>query len=149
MRCVVQRSGPAQVEIDGRINGSISNGLVVLVAFSPTDTEKELQWMAHKLTHLRIFNDDEDKMNLSLQDVGGEILLISQFTLYGDCLRGMRPSFVGSAPSQEARKLYERFAVVLREKWPIVAEGEFGASMNVGLTNIGPVTLVIDREAAS
>ncbi len=79
MRCIVQRSGPARVEIDGRINGAIDSGLVVLAAFAPTDTAKELEWMAHKLTHLRIFNDDQDKMNLSLQDVGGGILLISQF----------------------------------------------------------------------
>lgn len=148
MRCVVQRSGPAEVEIEGRISGSISSGLVVLVAFAPGDSEKEIEWMAHKLTHLRIFTDDQDKMNLSLQDVGGGILLVSQFTLYGDCRKGMRPSFVGSAPSDSARKLYDRFAAVLKEKWPTVAEGEFGASMNVKLTNMGPVTLVIDREAA-
>ena len=147
MRCVVQRSGPAEVEIKGRISGSIEGGLVVLVAFASDDSEKEIEWMAHKLTHLRIFTDDQDKMNLSLQDVGGGILLVSQFTLYGDCRKGMRPSFVGSAPSLAAQKLYDRFAVVLREKWPNVAEGEFGASMNVKLTNTGPVTLVIDREA--
>ena len=146
MRCVVQRSGPAQVEIGGRISGSIDSGLVVLAAFAPSDTAKELEWMAHKLTHLRIFTDDQDKMNLSLQDVGGGILLVSQFTLYGDCKKGMRPSFIGSAPPDDARKLYDQFSALLKEKWPTVAEGEFGAKMNVSLTNQGPVTLVIDRE---
>jgi len=87
-------------------------------------------------------------MNLSLQDVGGGILLISQFTLYGDCRKGMRPSFVGSAPPQQARQLYDDFAILLKEKWPTVAEGKFGAMMNVSLTNQGPVTLVIDREGS-
>lgn len=146
MRCVVQRSGPAQVEVEGKITGSIERGLVVLVAFAATDTPKELEWMAHKLTHLRIFTDDQDKMNLSLHDVGGGILLISQFTLYGDCRKGMRPSFIGSAPPDFAKKLYDDFAALLRGKWPTVAEGKFGAMMNVSLTNQGPVTLVIDRE---
>lgn len=148
MRCIVQRSGPARVEIDGRINGSINSGLVVLAAFAPTDTAKELEWMAHKLTHLRIFNDDQDKMNLSLQDVGGGILLISQFTLYGDCKKGMRPSFIGSAAPDAARQLYHDFADLLKGKWPTVAEGVFGARMQVSLTNEGPVTLVIDREGS-
>jgi D-aminoacyl-tRNA deacylase len=148
MRCIVQRSGAAKVEIEGRISGSIDSGLVVLAAFAPTDTEKELQWMAHKLTHLRIFTDDQGKMNLSLQDVGGGILLISQFTLYGDCRKGMRPSFIGSAAPELARNLYNQFALLLQEKWPTVAQGEFGAMMNVSLTNQGPVTLVIDREGS-
>ena len=136
------------MEIDGRISGAIDSGLVVLVAFAPNDTSAELEWMAHKLTHLRIFSDDQGKMNLSLQDVGGGILLVSQFTLYGDCRKGMRPSFVGSAPPAMALKLYQHFGDLLRQKWPLVAEGEFGASMNVSLTNNGPVTLVIDREGS-
>ena len=146
MRCVVQRSGPAQVEIEGRISGAIDSGLVVLVAFAPGDTVKELEWMAHKLIHLRIFMDDQEKMNLSLQDVGGGILLVSQFTLYGNCKKGMRPSFMGSAAPDVAQQLYDQFAALLRGQWPSVAEGEFGASMNVSLVNQGPVTLVIDRE---
>ncbi len=147
MRCIVQRSGPAKVEIEGKISGAIENGLVVLAAFAPTDTSSELEWMARKLIRLRIFSDDQGKMNLSLQDVGGGILLVSQFTLYGDCRKGNRPSFVGSAPPETALRLYQEFGRVLRLQWPEVAEGEFGASMNVSLKNIGPVTLVIDREA--
>ena len=148
MRCIVQRSGPATVEIEGSVHGAIESGLVVLAAFAPSDTVRELEWVANKLTHLRIFTDDQDKMNLSLQDVGGGILLISQFTLYGNCNKGMRPSFIGSAPPDQARQLYEKFATLLKEKWPTVAEGKFGAMMNVSLTNQGPVTLIIDREGS-
>ena len=147
MRCVVQRSGSARVTVGGRETGSIERGLVVLVAFSATDTEAELSWMARKLAGLRIFNDDQDKMNLALGDVGGGILLVSQFTLYGDCRKGNRPSFIGSAPPELARSLYTRFGRILRGIWPEVAEGEFGAMMQVELLNEGPVTLVIDREA--
>ena len=146
MRCVVQRSGPAQVEIDGHISGAISSGLVVLVAFAEGDTETELHWMVNKLVNLRIFTDDQGKMNLSLKDVGGGILLVSQFTLYGNCNKGMRPSFIASAAPDEALAMYDRFSVLLREKWPTVGEGKFGASMNVSLTNQGPVTLIIDRD---
>ncbi len=146
MRVVVQRSGPAQVEINGQISGSIDSGLVVLVAFAAGDTETELAWMVNKLVNLRIFTDDQGKMNLSLKDVGGGILLVSQFTLYGNCHKGMRPSFIGSAPPDEARSLYDRFGVLLRQQWPTVGEGEFGASMNVSLKNQGPVTLIIDRD---
>jgi D-tyrosyl-tRNA(Tyr) deacylase len=147
MRCVVQRSGPASVVIDGETVGSITGGLVVLAAFGPADTTAELSWMARKLPRLRIFRDAEDKMNLSLKDVGGGILLVSQFTLYGNCRKGMRPSFIGSAPPQQARELYEEFGRLLRQEWPTVAEGRFGEMMDVSLVNDGPVTLVIDREA--
>jgi D-tyrosyl-tRNA(Tyr) deacylase len=147
MRCVVQRSGPAQVSVAGEVTGAIAAGLVVLVGFGPDDTEKELAWMARKLPRLRIFRDDEDRMNRSLTDVGGGILLVSQFTLYGDCRKGHRPSFVGSAPPQQARELYERFGALLRDQWPEVAEGVFGAMMEVALTNDGPVTLILEREA--
>ena len=143
---MLQRSGPAQVEIDGRISGTIKSGLVVLIAFAATDTETELAWMVNKLVNLRIFTDDQDKMNLSLKDVGGGILLVSQFTLYGNCNKGMRPSFIGSAPPDVARDMYDRFGHLLRQQWPTVGEGEFGASMNVSLTNQGPVTLIIDRD---
>ncbi len=146
MRCVVQRSGPAQVKIEGRVQGAIENGLVVLVAFAPGDGEKELRWMANKLLHLRIFPDDQDKMNRSLQDVGGGILLVSQFTLYGNCTKGMRPSFIGSSPPDQARTLYADFSRMLREAWPTVAEGIFGAKMQVSLVNQGPVTLIVDRD---
>jgi D-aminoacyl-tRNA deacylase len=147
LRCVVQRSGAARVTVAGRETGAIERGLVVLAAVAATDTESELSWMARKLIGLRIFNDDQGKMNLSLKDVGGGILLISQFTLYGDCRKGNRPSFIGSAPPEQARDLYERFGLILRECWPEVAEGEFGAAMQVELVNDGPVTLILDREA--
>ena len=147
MRCVIQRSGPASVTIDGRVAGAIDHGLVVLAAMGPRDTTAELAWMARKLPRLRIFNDPEDRMNLALTETGGGILLVSQFTLYGDCSKGMRPGFTRSAPPDEARRLYVEFAGLLRAEWPTVAEGEFGAMMKVNLVNDGPVTLIIDREA--
>lgn len=147
MRCVIQRSGPARVDIDGLRVGAIERGLVVLAAFAPSDGEAELGWMARKLPELRIFNDGDGKMNLSLRDVGGGILLVSQFTLYGDCRKGNRPSYVGSAPPAQAAALYARFAAVLREQWSPVAEGRFGAMMDVSLTNLGPVTVIVDRDA--
>jgi len=147
MRCVVQRSGPARVDIDGETVGTIDRGLVVLAAFAATDTVQELTWMARKLVDLRIFNDEHDKMNLSLRDVGGGILLVSQFTLYGNCRKGNRPSYVGSANPELAASLYAQFGTLLRAQWPTVAEGRFQATMDVSLTNLGPVTLILDREA--
>ncbi len=147
MKCVVQRSGPARVTVAGRVVGEIERGLVVLVAFAVGDTEEQMSWMARKLVSLRIFTDDEGKMNRSLHDVGGGILLVSQFTLYGDCRKGNRPSFVQSAPPAQAGPLYVRFGEILRGVWPDVAEGEFGATMQVELMNDGPVTLIVDREA--
>ena len=147
MRCVVQRSGPAQVAIDSAVVGKIDRGLVVLVAFQETDTEAEMKWMARKLPRLRIFRDDEDRMNRSLVDVGGGILLVSQFTLYGNVNKGMRPSFIGSAPPDKALALYREFGRLLRQEWPVVAEGQFGAMMEVSLMNDGPVTLILDRSA--
>ncbi len=149
MRCVVQRSGPARVTVDGEVTGAIARGLVVLAGFAPGDTEAELAWMARKLPRLRIFRDDEDRMNRSLEDTGGGILLVSQFTLYGDCRKGQRPSFVGSAPPEQAARLYVRFGELLRREWPEVAEGRFGAMMQVELVNDGPVTLILDREATA
>jgi D-tyrosyl-tRNA(Tyr) deacylase len=147
MRCVVQRSGRAEVRVAGDVVGGIRRGLVVLTAFAPDDTETELGWMARKLPALRIFEDDEGKMNLALRDVGGGILLVSQFTLYGDCRKGHRPSFIGSAPPDQAARLYGRFGELLRGEWPEVAEGRFGAMMDVSLTNEGPVTLIVERHA--
>lgn len=148
MRCVVQRVSRAAVRVDGGVVGRIDGGLLVLAAFAPGDTEAELAWMARKLPALRLFSDEEGRINRSLAETGGGILLVSQFTLYGDCRRGHRPSFTGSAPPERARELYARFGALLREAWPEVAEGEFGASMAVELVNEGPVTLVVDREAA-
>ncbi len=148
MRCVVQRSGPARVTVDGKVSGEIDGGLVVLAGFAPGDTATELAWMARKLPRLRIFNDSEGKMNLSLQEVGGGILLVSQFTLYGNCRKGMRPSFIGSASPETAKQLYGEFGRAVRQEWPTVAEGRFGSMMQVSLVNDGPVTLIIDRESA-
>lgn len=147
MRCVVQRSGPARVAVAGTETGAIASGLVVLAGFATADTDTEMAWMARKLPQLRIFRDDEDRMNRSLAEVGGGILLVSQFTLYGDCRKGNRPSFVASAPPEQARALYERFGQLLRAEWPAVQEGVFGAMMEVSLTNDGPVTLILEREA--
>lgn len=147
MRCVVQRSGPARVEVAGEVLGAIERGLVVLAAFAAGDTAAELAWMARKLPDLRIFNDPDGKMNLSLRETGGGILLVSQFTLYGNCRKGNRPSFVDSAPPDLAERLYRQFAGLLREQWPEVAEGRFQAAMAVTLTNQGPVTLIVEREA--
>ena len=147
MRCVIQRSGPARVVAGGRELGAIERGLVVLAAFATGDTDRELEWMARKLPDLRIFEDEGGKMNLSLRESGGAILLVSQFTLYGDCRKGNRPGFSGSAPPVAAEAMYERFSDLLRRQWPAVAEGEFGAMMDVQLTNQGPVTLIVDRDA--
>ncbi len=148
MRCVIQRSGPASVTVDGEMTGAIDGGLVVLAAFAPADGESELVWMARKIPDLRVFSDEAGKMNRSLRDVGGGILLVSQFTLYGDCRKGNRPSYVHSAPPVAAEQLYRRFGELLRDQWPEVAEGRFGAMMDVSLTNRGPVTLIVDRDAA-
>ncbi len=148
MRCVVQRSGPAQVTVAGKVTGAIDCGLVVLAGFAPGDTTAELTWMARKIPRLRIFKDQEERMNLSLSDVGGGILLVSQFTLYGDCRKGQRPNFVGSAAPDEARAMYTKFGDLLRAEYTEVQEGVFGAMMDVALTNDGPVTLILEREAA-
>ena len=147
MRCVIQRSGCASVTIDGETVGDIASGLVVLVAFTARDSDAELRWMAKKIPDLRLFNDTEGRINLSLRQKGGGILLISQFTLYGDCRRGNRPSFITSAPPEQAEILYQQFAEMLRKEWPEVAEGRFGAMMDVQLVNQGPVTLIVDRDA--
>jgi D-tyrosyl-tRNA(Tyr) deacylase len=135
----------AAVHIKGDTVGAIGRGLVVLAAFAPDDTEAELHWMARKIPSLRLFNDQEGRINLSLRDVGGGILLISQFTLYGDCRKGNRPSFVGSAPPAVAESLYEKFGDLLRKEWKDVCEGQFGAMMEVELVNEGPVTVIVDR----
>jgi len=135
------------VRVAGEVTGCIGPGLAVLVAFAPGDGEAELVWMARKLPRLRLFNDDEGRINVSLKETGGGILLVSQFTLYGDCRKGQRPSFVGSASPDDARRLYGRFAELLRTEWSDVAEGVFAASMEVDLVNDGPVTLILDRDA--
>ncbi len=145
MKVVVQRVDRASVRIDGLLVGEIDKGLLVLVGFSPDDTEETLNWMAEKLRALRVFPDSDGRMNLDLETVGGRMLVVSQFTLYGDVSRGRRPSFVEAAPPEKARHLYERFLTLCASGGEDVASGEFGGKMDVESVNSGPVTLVIER----
>ena len=146
MRAVVQRSGPASVTIAGRVAGEIKGGIVLLVGVAPTDGDAEAQWLAEKVANLRIFGDDEGKMNRSLLDIEGEALVVSQFTLYGDARKGRRPSFIRAADGPEAQRVYERVVEELRALDVRCATGEFGASMQVALTNDGPVTILLDSD---
>lgn len=145
MRVVLQRVSRARVTVGGQIVGEIGGGYVVFAGFAPGDTDEQLGWMAGKIHGLRLFADDEGKMNRSLDDVGGALLVVSQFTLYGDARKGRRPSFVEAAPPEAAQPLYERFVQLLRERGLEVATGAFGAMMAVELVNDGPVTLVLER----
>ncbi|MCJ7628813.1 MAG: D-aminoacyl-tRNA deacylase [Longimicrobiales bacterium] len=146
MRVVLQRVSRASVSISGETVGEIAGGLVLLVGFTEGDHADTLQWMAEKVLGLRVFSDDEGKMNLSLEEVGGDLLVISQFTLYGDTRKGRRPSFVHAAPPEVAVPLYDEFLRLLEEAAPgKVESGEFGAMMDVALVNAGPVTLVLER----
>lgn len=146
MRVVLQRVSEASVSVDGREVASIGSGLLLLAAFTAEDGEAELGWMAQKVLRLRVFADDAGKMNRSIEDVGGEILVVSQFTLYGDARKGRRPSFVRAARPAAARRLYDAFVGALRKSSDTpVEEGEFGAMMDVALVNEGPVTLILER----
>ncbi|MCZ6918712.1 MAG: D-aminoacyl-tRNA deacylase [Gemmatimonadetes bacterium] len=145
MRVVVQRVSRASVTIGGSVSGAIDRGLLVLVGFTTGDGPAEVDWMAQKLVDLRIFGDDAGKMNRSVEDVGGGVLVVSQFTLYGDVSKGRRPSFIHAADPSEAVPLYEAFVVAVRARDVPVETGEFGAMMDVELVNDGPVTLVIER----
>jgi D-tyrosyl-tRNA(Tyr) deacylase len=122
----------------------IKEGILALVAISTQDTEKDLQWMAKKIIELRIFDDAQGKLNLSLRDIGGQLLIVSQFTLYGDCRKGRRPSYTRAAPPSEAQKLYQQFMEIVRRQIPDVQTGQFQAMMEVALVNSGPVTLILD-----
>lgn len=144
MRVVVQRSKEAKVTVDGEITGAITKGFVALVGVTHEDQEKDAAFLAEKVANLRVFEDENGKMNLSLLDVGGEVLSVSQFTLYGDCRKGRRPNFMGAARPEHANEIYESFNSILREKGVKVETGVFGAMMDVQLTNDGPVTLIID-----
>lgn len=146
MRVVVQRSKHASVTVAGEVVGSITKGLVLLVGITHEDSMDDVTFMAEKVVNLRIFEDDSEKMNLSLLDVQGEILSISQFTLYGDCRKGRRPNFMEAARPDHAISLYEAFNTVLTEKGVHVETGQFGAMMDVSLVNDGPVTLIIDSK---
>ncbi len=146
---MLQRVSRAAVRVDGNVTGQIGVGFVILAGFAPTDNEETLSWMAEKVLSLRLFRDAEDKMNRSLDEVGGAVLVVSQFTLYGDARKGRRPSFIDAAPPEVARPLYERFVGLLRERGAgrgtRVETGEFGAMMDVELVNDGPVTLLLER----
>ena len=149
MRVVLQRVSRAAVRIDGRVSGSIGPGLLVLAGFAPTDTEDALSWMADKILGLRVFGDAEGKMNRDLAETGGAVLVVPQFTLYGDASKGRRPSFINAAPPEAAVPLDERFVALLRERGAgsgtRVETGEFGAMMDVELVNDGPVTLILEK----
>ncbi len=145
MRVVVQRVSEASVEVDGTIVSSIGPGILLLAAFKSGDNEADLDWMARKCLELRIFEDEAGKMNRSVLEAEGSVLVVSQFTLYGDCRKGRRPDFFASAPAAEAMELYRKFLDILNMYYPRIAEGVFGAKMNVRIVNDGPVTLIIDR----
>ena len=144
MRAVIQRVQSASVCVDGRMTGKIDQGLLVLVGVGKGDGEKDVAYMVSKLPDLRIFEDASGKFNLSLREAGGGMLVVSQFTLYGDCRKGRRPSFIDAAEPAEARKLYEQLVFKLRERGTPVETGEFQAKMEVHLINDGPVTILLD-----
>ena len=146
MRVVLQRVSRAEVRVAGRVTGRIGPGFLLLVGLRREDDEETLRWMAEKILSLRLFPDEAGKMNRGLDDVDGGLLVVSQFTLYGDTRKGRRPSFIDAAPPEVAIPLYERFVALLRERAPGVVEtGEFGAMMDVDLVNDGPVTLILER----
>jgi len=147
VRVVLQRVKRAEVRVEGRVTGKVGPGFLVLAGFAPTDNDATLAWMSDKVLGLRLFGDDEGKMNRDLVEVGGGVLVVSQFTLYGDAKKGRRPSFIDAAPPEIAIPLYERFVAMLREKAGSipVATGEFGAMMDVELVNDGPVTLLLEK----
>jgi D-tyrosyl-tRNA(Tyr) deacylase len=145
MRVLLQRVSHAEVRVGTRVTGRIHQGYLLLVGLTHADDEAALVWMADKVVGLRLFGDADGKMNLALADVGGALLVVSQFTLYGDAEKGRRPSFVDAARPETAVPLYERFVALLRERAPRVETGEFGAMMEVELVNDGPVTLWLER----
>jgi len=144
LRAVVQRVTKATVSVDGEIVGSIGHGLLVLLGVSEGDSSEDVRYMVDKIPYLRIFDDDEGKLNLSLLDVGGSMLAISQFTLYGDCRRGRRPSFTHAASPEDANSLYEEFVRGVRDMGVQVETGVFRAEMDAHLVNHGPVTILLD-----
>jgi D-tyrosyl-tRNA(Tyr) deacylase len=147
MRVVLQRVSRASVSMDGRTTGAIGRGFCLLVGLTHGDTGATVDWMAEKVAGLRLFPDAEGKMNLGLDEVGGGVLVVSQFTLYGDAAKGRRPSFIDAARPETAIPLYQRFVGALRARGLEVATGEFGADMQVEIHNDGPVTLILERNA--
>ena len=146
MRMVIQRVSQASVSFGDAVVGRIGRGIAVLLGVAQGDTEQQAEWLANKLVGLRIFEDEDGKMNLSVHDIGGELLVVSQFTLLGDCRKGRRPGFSGAAPPEEADRLYRYFVQYLRGLGHTVETGQFQAKMLVNIWNDGPVTFVIDRE---
>lgn len=144
MRAVIQRVTASDVQVDHEIVGRIGSGLLVLLGISRSDEQKDADYLADKVVHLRIFEDDEGKMNRSLLETRGEVLVVSQFTLLGDCRKGRRPSFVEAAPPERAEQLYEYFVDQLRLKGTTVSTGQFQAKMAVSLVNDGPVTMILE-----
>ncbi|WP_026558638.1 D-aminoacyl-tRNA deacylase [Bacillus sp. J37] len=146
MKVVVQRAVQAKVTVDEKVVGKIDKGVMVLVGITHDDTEADAEYLAEKIAHLRIFEDETGKMNHSILDVGGQVLSVSQFTLYGDCRKGRRPNYMNAAKPDVANELYESFNRMLREKGLQVETGIFGAMMDVQFTNVGPVTLIIESK---
>lgn len=150
MRVILQRTARAEVKIDGAVVGKIGKGFMLLVGVTHGDTEADADWIAKKVAGMRVFEDNEGKMNLALKDVGGEILSISQFTLYADCVKGNRPSFINAARPETAEPLYEYFNKQLSETYGLHVEtGRFGADMKVDFVNDGPVTIILDSPSKS
>lgn len=146
MRAVVQRVTSSKVVVDGKIVGSINKGINVLIGISCDDNEGDLKYIKDKIINLRIFEDENFKMNKSLMDIGGEMLVISQFTLYGDCRKGRRPNFMAALGGEESKKLYDKFILMLKEHGIKVETGIFGADMKVDIQNDGPVTILLDSK---
>lgn len=146
MRAVVQRVSSSCVKVEGKVIGKISKGFNVLLGISKEDTKEDIKYICDKILGLRVFEDENDKMNLSIQDVNGELLIISQFTLYGDCRKGRRPNFMNAMGGEEANKLYEEVLGLLKESGLKVECGEFGAHMILDIVNDGPVTIMLDSK---
>lgn len=144
MKVVIQRARNAKVHVANKVVGEIQDGLVILVGFTHEDTIEDINYIVNKIVHLRIFEDENHKMNFSIKEIGGSVLSISQFTLYSDTRKGRRPSFVQAAPPEKAKKLYEKFNDSVRQMGIPVEIGRFGEMMDVQLTNVGPVTIILD-----
>lgn len=148
MRAVVQRVTYSSVEVNGEIVGEINNGFNVLLGISKDDTEEDMKYIKEKIINLRVFSDENDKMNLGIKDIKGELLIVSQFTLYADCTQGNRPSFMEAAKPEQANELYEYFCLACEKNGIHVEKGIFGADMKVNLLNDGPVTIILSKENA-